>query len=98
MAEVIEQQKDEFAATQVTPEAVAAMKARVGMATAFFEPLETTTEAHIDTMRRYALGIGDDNPLWCDPDYGFSTRWNSPVAFPTYAVGGLEERLPDAMQ
>jgi len=87
---------DDFTAAKITPEAVAAMKARIGMITHFqrTSPLETTTEAHIDTMRRYAIGIGDDNPLWCDPDYGFSTRWRSPIAFPTYSVGGLDEILP----
>lgn len=91
-------EKDEFTTAQVTSEAVAAMKARVGMASVYSEPRETTTEAHIDTMRRYALGIGDDNPLWGDPQYGFSTRWRSPIAFPTYAVGGLEERVGEHVQ
>jgi acyl dehydratase len=88
---------DQFTATQITPEAVAAMHARVGMITHVerVSNLETTTEAHIDTMRRYAIGIGDDNPLWCDPHYGYATRWKSPIAFPTYTVGGLEEKLPD---
>ncbi len=26
-------------------------------------------EATRDAIRHYAHGIGDDNPLWCDPDY-----------------------------
>ena len=26
-------------------------------------------EATRDNIRHYAHGIGDDNPLWCDPDY-----------------------------
>ena len=26
-------------------------------------------EATRDSIRHYAHGIGDDNPLWCDPDY-----------------------------
>lgn len=30
-------------------------------------------EATRDTIRHYAHGIGDDNPLWCDPAYAAST-------------------------
>ena len=26
-------------------------------------------EASRDNIRHWAHGIGDDNPLWCDPDY-----------------------------
>ena len=26
-------------------------------------------EATRDNIRHYAHGIGDDNPLWCDPEY-----------------------------
>ena len=26
-------------------------------------------EATRDNIRHWAHGIGDDNPLWCDPDY-----------------------------
>ena len=32
-------------------------------------------EATRDNIRHYAHGIGDDNPLWCDPDYAAKTRW-----------------------
>jgi len=30
-------------------------------------------EATRDNIRHYAHGIGDDNPLWCDPDYAPKT-------------------------
>lgn len=32
-------------------------------------------EASRDSIRHYAWGIGDDNPLYCDPDYAAGTRW-----------------------
>ena len=31
-------------------------------------------EATRDNIRHYAHGIGDDNPLWCDPDYAAKTK------------------------
>ncbi|HEX6311849.1 MAG TPA: MaoC family dehydratase N-terminal domain-containing protein, partial [Acidimicrobiia bacterium] len=44
-------------------------------------------EASRDGIRHYAHGIGDDNPLWCDPDYAAATRWAGPIA-PPALVGG----------
>ena len=32
-------------------------------------------EATRDAIRHYAHGIGDDNRLWCDPDYAAKTRY-----------------------
>ena len=31
-------------------------------------------EATRDNIRHYAHGIGDDNPLWCEPEYAATTR------------------------
>jgi acyl dehydratase len=41
-------------------------------------------EASRDGIRHYAHGIGDDNPLWCDPDYATRTRWGGIVAPPSF--------------
>jgi acyl dehydratase len=38
------------------------------------------TEAAPDAVRHFCWGIGDDNPLFCDPDYGATTRWKSGLA------------------
>ena len=38
------------------------------------------TEASPDSVRHVGWGIGDDNPLFCDPAYGASTRWKSGIA------------------
>ena len=38
-------------------------------------------------IRHYAHGIGDDNPLWCDPDYAAGTRWGG-----THSVAQLPVR------
>lgn len=44
-------------------------------------------EATRDTIRHYAWGIGDDNPLYCDPDYAAATRWGTIIAPPTFFFG-----------
>lgn len=41
-------------------------------------------EATRDNIRHYAHGIGDDNPLWCDPDYARDTRYRDVVAPPSF--------------
>jgi acyl dehydratase len=41
-------------------------------------------EATRDNIRHYAHGIGDDNPLWCDPDYAAKTRHGGIVALPSF--------------
>ena len=41
-------------------------------------------EATYDTIRHYALGIGDDNPLWCDEDYAARGPHGTMVAPPTF--------------
>jgi acyl dehydratase len=56
-------------------------------------------EATRDNIRHYAHGIGDDNPLWCDPAYAAGTRFGTVVAPPSFVfalsrilsgyVGGL---------
>jgi acyl dehydratase len=38
------------------------------------------TEASPDAIRHFCWAIGDDNPLFCDPGYGVSTRWKSGLA------------------
>ena len=56
-------------------------------------------EATRDNIRHYAHGIGDDNPLWCDPAYAAGARYGTLVAPPSFVfalnrilsgyVGGL---------
>ena len=51
-------------------------------------------EATLDGIRHYAYGFGDDNPLWCDPEYASTTRWGGIVAPPGYLEGaGLTPKL-----
>ncbi|WP_428542327.1 FAS1-like dehydratase domain-containing protein [Rhodopila sp.] len=41
-------------------------------------------EATRDNIRHYAHGIGDDNPLWCEPAYAAKTRFGDIVALPSF--------------
>ena len=41
-------------------------------------------EATRDNIRHYANGIGDDNPLWCDPEYAAQTRYGGLIALPSF--------------
>lgn len=41
-------------------------------------------EATRDNIRHYAHGIGDDNPLWCDPEYARKTRYGDVIALPSF--------------
>ncbi len=41
-------------------------------------------EATRDNIRHYAHGIGDDNPLWCDPVYAAKTQHGGIIALPSF--------------
>ncbi len=39
-----------------------------------------------DAFRHFAMGYGDDNPLWCDPAYGATTRWGTVIGPPMFPL------------
>lgn len=68
---------------KITERGLDELRARVGVkigATA--EPW--CYEATRDNIRHYAHGIGDDNPLWCDPQYAQNTRYGGIIALPSF--------------
>jgi acyl dehydratase len=82
----------------ITEESLNALRRLIGV------PIEDSLEpwcyeATRDNIRHYAHGIGDDNPLWCDPEYAAKTKYNSVIAPPSFVfplnrilsgyVGGL---------
>jgi acyl dehydratase len=83
---------------KITDQALADLRVLIGV------PIADTVEpwcyeATRDNIRHYAHGIGDDNPLWCDPEYAARTRYGTLIAPPSFAfalsrilsgyVGGL---------
>lgn len=68
---------------KITEEGLAALRERIGV------PIVDTVEpwnyeASRDAIRHYAHGIGDDNPLWCDPAYAAKTKYGDIVALPSF--------------
>jgi acyl dehydratase len=75
---------------KITPEGVARMRARIGVPVPQDPPINRV--AHEDTIRRFAYGYGDDNPLWSDPDHAAASPWGGIVAPPGYLLTmGLSE-------
>jgi acyl dehydratase len=71
---------------RITDEGVARLRARIGVPEPHPMPPFYTLPTY-DTFRNVAIAYGDDNPLWCDPEYGAKTRWEDAIASPVL-VGG----------
>ncbi len=69
---------------RITDEGIERLKARLHVPVP--EPPPFNREAHPDTMRHFANAHGDDNPLYCEPDYGSSTRWGGVIGAPFYLM------------
>jgi acyl dehydratase len=68
---------------KITEKGVDDLRARIGV------PITDTVEpwnyeATRDGIRHYAHGIGDDNPLWCDPDYAAKGPYGTIAALPSF--------------
>jgi acyl dehydratase len=69
----------------ISAEAISRVQRRLGVSERSrqgpFNEFATT-----DTIRHYAHGFGDDNPLWCDLDYANSSPWGSVIAPPMFPI------------
>jgi acyl dehydratase len=75
--------KTERSFPKITESGLDELRARIGVkigATA--EPW--CYEATLDNIRHYAHGIGDDNPLWSDPEYAAKTQHGGIIALPSF--------------
>jgi acyl dehydratase len=70
----------------ITDEGIARLRARIGVAEPHVCPPHYL-RPDTDAFRHVAECYGDDNPLYCDPDYAATTRWEGPIA-PPAMVGG----------
>ncbi|WP_420145569.1 FAS1-like dehydratase domain-containing protein [Sphingobium sp.] len=81
MATLAEETRNRF--PKITEAGLDDLRKRIGVAiTDTVEPWNY--EASRDAIRHYAHGIGDDNPLWCDPAYAEKSRYGSIVALPSF--------------
>jgi acyl dehydratase len=80
--------EDGLVRSMLTDESIDLMRQRIGfpnptVRTGFTdEPWNTIATA--DAMRRFSYCIGDDNPLYCDPEYAKNTRWGQTIAPPAF--------------
>lgn len=70
----------------ITDEAIEALRRRIGIAVPHGVPPQYF-HVNTDVFRNVAHAYGDDNPLWCDPDYGLTTRWEGSIASPQLCGG-----------
>lgn len=80
---MVSQPEPEQRFPKITEEGLADLRKRIGV------KIENTVEpwnheATRDGIRHYAHGIGDDNPLWCDPEYAAKTKYGKLVALPSF--------------
>ncbi|MES2986339.1 MAG: MaoC family dehydratase N-terminal domain-containing protein [Pseudomonadota bacterium] len=68
---------------KLSDEGIAKLRERVGIQYNKATPPHNF-EVTWDGARHFANGYGDDNPLWCDPEYGKRTRWGGLIAPPTF--------------
>lgn len=79
--------------SRIADEAVDRLRERIG------EVVHITggwnTEVTRDGIRHFAHGIGDDNPLWCDPEYAEASVHGTLIAPPsfllTFTMGTIAE-------
>ena len=65
--------------TGITDEAVARLRARIGIAEPHPQPPHYLCPNE-DAFRHIAEAYGDDNPLWWDRDHAATTRWGGVIA------------------
>src|SRR6267378_3254764 len=81
--DVGEQAETERRYATITDDALASLRRLIGV------PITDTVEpwcyeATRDNIRHYAHGIGDDNPLWCVPEYAAKTKFGDVIALPSF--------------
>jgi len=79
MTEAVDAEFERATAYELEDENIERARLLVGIDVAHSRP-EHLRVATADAIRNWALGMGDDNPLYVDDDYGTATRWGSQIA------------------
>ena len=66
---------------KITDEGLQELRSRIG---SYYKFQYGNKEVTKDSIRHFAMGMGDPNPLWLDEKYAQKTRWGGLVAPPTY--------------
>jgi acyl dehydratase len=76
---------------RITDEDIERAKSQISVAVNKKE-VPWNTVISTDAIAHFAFGIGDDNPLFRDPEYGPNTRWQGQIAPPTFPITtGLDQ-------
>jgi acyl dehydratase len=68
---------------RITDEAIERLQGRIGIPVKWGGRPRNSVSS-VDSIRQFATGYGDDNPLFTDQDYAEKTRWGSLLAPPMY--------------
>jgi acyl dehydratase len=77
----------------LTDESIARSRLRLGVPNPQYNKPHNL-EVSQDGARHFAYGYGDDNPLYCDPEYAAGTRWGALIAPPTFLYTMGEDAAP----
>jgi acyl dehydratase len=78
----LEEEFERAIAYRLTDEDIERARLLIGVDTAT-RHRELYSMATPDALRNWALGVGDDNPLYTEEDYGPTTRWGSQIGHGT---------------
>lgn len=94
MSDTATASKQESSYGFLTEAGIDRLKQRIGVQYKKPEPPHNQ-EVTWDGSRHFAYGYGDDNPLWCDPEYAAKTRWGGLIAPPNFMYTMGEPMVPD---
>ncbi len=87
----LEESFEEALSHKLTDEDIERARAAIG----YDKPIsqrELYTTASPDALRNWAYGVGEDNPLYTEEDYGLDTRWGSQIGHGTQ-VGHIKSPM-----
>jgi len=91
MAETREKELEEATSYEITDHDIERAKLLIGVFTASRKREYVSTASH-DSIRNFAIGVGDDNPLYTDETYGLGTRWGGQIA-PSIMAGIINKPM-----
>ena len=68
---------------KLTDESIAELSQQIGQESSL---PQFNTAATLDAIRHFAQGLGDDNPLYCDPEYARKSRFDGVIAPNTFVL------------
>lgn len=81
---------------KITEEALDRLRRHLGVEMVTNEPFNRY--ATPDTIRHFAHGMGDVNPLFTEEEYAAATRWHSVVAPPTFLFTCFGQGQPEGLR